>query len=162
MMEKMKSILSWFFKYIFSNIMILFYAVMIISLFLQVFTRYILKLPLFWTEELSRYTFLWFLFLGSGIAFYENSHIKVEMLTSKLPRKLKNIYQIAIHLIIISYLIIVVWKGFELIHFVRRQVTPALQISRSYPYMAIPVGSILMILGLMYRLIVDIQNIKKT
>lgn len=147
-----KRIIKWLFKNIFSNMMILFYLIMVFTLLLQVFVRYILKMPLFWTEELARYLYIWFVFIGSGIAFFEESHIKVELFSSRISSKYKKVYQNIINSIIVVYLVIVAWKGFELAIFFQHQITPALQISRLLPYLAIPVGSIIMILGLLYRL----------
>jgi len=152
-MNLFKKIIYWLFNKIISNLMIIFYMILVVALFLQVFTRFVLKMPFFWTDELARYMFICMLFFGAGIAFFEDSHIKLEIFTSKLPLKFKKIHEIILKIIIIIYLIIVTWKGFELIHYIHRQTTPALQISRAYPYLAIPIGSVVMILGLIYRLI---------
>lgn len=150
--------INWLFINIISNIMILFYIILIISLFLQVFTRFILKMPLFWTDELARYMFISMLFFGAGVGFFENSHIKLEFLTSRFPLKIQKINSMVIKIVIIAYLIIVTFKGFELIKYVYRQNTPALQISRAYPYLIIPIGSITMILGLIYGIIIENKN----
>jgi len=159
-MEKLKNIINWILEKVVSNLMILFYIILVISLFLQVFTRYILKMPIFWTDELSRYMFIWIIFLGSGIAFSKDSHIRVRLLIKKLPQKFKMLQEIIIKVLLICYLILVTVKGFELIQFVKRQTTPALEISRAYPYSAVLVGSIIMILGLLCSLIKDLHGWK--
>ncbi len=44
--------------------LILFLAAMAIIVFLQVIFRYLLHLPLFWTEEFARYCLVWASLLG--------------------------------------------------------------------------------------------------
>ncbi|MBA7559495.1 TRAP transporter small permease [Candidatus Atribacteria bacterium 1244-E10-H5-B2] len=152
-MNLFKKVLRWFFNNVISNLVITFYLILVVALFLQVFTRFVLRIPFFWTDELARYMFISMLFFGAGVAFFEDSHIKLEFITSKFSPKIKKIYGTILNIIIIIYLTVVVWKGFELLNYTYRQRTPALQISRAYPYLAIPIGSIIMILGLIYRII---------
>ncbi|MEJ2134846.1 MAG: TRAP transporter small permease subunit [Desulfofustis sp.] len=42
--------------------------VMVISILLQVFFRYVMNAPLYWSEEIARYAFVWLVFIGAAIA----------------------------------------------------------------------------------------------
>src|SRR3990172_2703823 len=46
----------------------------------QVVFRFILKMPLAWSDELATFSFVWFALLGSALAVRENAHIGVDAL----------------------------------------------------------------------------------
>src|SRR5574341_2076578 len=51
----------------------------------QVVFRFILKMPLAWSDELATFSFVWFALLGSALAVRENAHIGVDALVRVLP-----------------------------------------------------------------------------
>lgn len=74
-----------------SGIVLLAIFVMIIF---QVFTRYVLNMPLSWSEELARLMVVWLTFLGAGFVASRNAHIAVDLLAVYLPKKLATATQI--------------------------------------------------------------------
>lgn len=50
----------------------------------SVFFRYVLNLPLSWTEEASLIAFAWLLFLGAAICARENVHILIDIVSPDL------------------------------------------------------------------------------
>jgi TRAP-type C4-dicarboxylate transport system permease small subunit len=42
------------------------FAIMALVLALQIFMRYVMNMPLIWSEELARYIFVWATFIGAG------------------------------------------------------------------------------------------------
>ncbi|QIM64483.1 TRAP transporter small permease [Frederiksenia canicola] len=59
--------------------------------FLNVVLRYGFNSSINVTEEVSRYLFVWLAFLGAILAFSENQHVSVTMLTSKLSEKKRKV-----------------------------------------------------------------------
>jgi len=59
---------------------------LLVTLFLQVFTRFITRDPLSWTEEAARYLYVYVVFLGSSAAVTERTHVAIDFLVLKLPR----------------------------------------------------------------------------
>ena len=53
-------------------------GVMAAVVVLQVLTRYVLKIPLFWTEELARYLMIWAGFLGAAIGISQGVHTSIQ------------------------------------------------------------------------------------
>jgi len=47
---------------------------------IQVFFRYVVQSSLGWSEELSRYLFVWLIFIGSAVALPKGFHIAIDML----------------------------------------------------------------------------------
>lgn len=59
-------------------------AAMSILVFVNVVLRYGFNSSISVTEEVSRYMFVWLAFLGAILAFSENQHVSVTVLTDKL------------------------------------------------------------------------------
>ena len=55
----------------------LFVAVMVLCLFLQVAMRIAVGSSLAWTEELSRYSFLWAVYVGAALAVKRGGHVRI-------------------------------------------------------------------------------------
>ena len=59
-------------------------AAMVTLVFANVVLRYVFDSGLAWSEEVSRITFVWLVFLGIVIAYQENEHLAVDILVSRL------------------------------------------------------------------------------
>lgn len=65
-------------------LVVLILTTMSLLVFLNVVLRYGFNSSINITEEVSRYLFVWLTFLGAILAFRENQHVSVTMLTTKL------------------------------------------------------------------------------
>ncbi|MCX8117989.1 MAG: TRAP transporter small permease [Desulfobacterota bacterium] len=117
--------------------------------FAQVFFRFVIVHSLPWSEEFSRYAFVWASFLGASVAVKRGLHIGVEALVVRLPRERRRLLSLATLAILLLFLILVILKGFQMASFNMRQVSPAMRIPMGLPYLAIPVGSLLMAIHLL-------------
>jgi TRAP-type C4-dicarboxylate transport system permease small subunit len=59
-------------------------STIVISITVQVVTRYFFGQPLVWVEELAGYCFLWGVFLGAAVGMKELRHIRIETFVSRL------------------------------------------------------------------------------
>ena len=62
-------------------VIIVLLAAMVAVTATQVFFRYALNQPLTWSEELSRYLFIWIVFLATWAAFRQGLHLGVNAVT---------------------------------------------------------------------------------
>ncbi|MDR0578287.1 MAG: TRAP transporter small permease [Candidatus Accumulibacter sp.] len=53
---------------------------LVTSISLQILNRFIMKIPMAWTEEYSKYFFVWLAMFGSAKAVREKSHIFVDIM----------------------------------------------------------------------------------
>jgi TRAP-type C4-dicarboxylate transport system permease small subunit len=60
-------------------------ALMVILVFSNVVLRYGFNLGITFSEEVSRFLFIWVVFLGAVLTLRDNAHLGVHMLTKKLP-----------------------------------------------------------------------------
>lgn len=61
----------------------------------QIVMRYVFNASLTWSEELTRYLFVWSSFISISYCIKNGISIKIDQLFNKLPDKLKNIVQIS-------------------------------------------------------------------
>lgn len=72
-----------------SGVMAILLALMGIFVFTNVCLRYFFNSGLVWAEELSRFFFVWLVFLGAIGALKDNNHLGFTSLVQRLPGKLK-------------------------------------------------------------------------
>lgn len=126
----------------------------VILVFLQVIMRYVFHNSLYWSEELARFVFLWFSWLGTSFAVREGAHLKVTILADRLGGLPKRLLELASLLIWLAFSIFLTCQGAKLTHFVASmgQTSPALYLPIATAYASVPIGSGLMTLRLLFQL----------
>jgi TRAP-type C4-dicarboxylate transport system permease small subunit len=118
---------------------------MAVVVFAEVIFRYALLLPLFWTEEFARYCLVWSSLLGAGVALKRGEHIAVTFFLDKLPNIARSGVSLFARISVVALLGVIFWGGLYLVLLTRNQMSPAMRVSMSWPYMAVPVGSLIML-----------------
>jgi len=136
-------------------------ALLSIIVSLQVFSRYVFKLSLPWSTDINRFLFIYLVFLGAVIGVRDQSHLNIDVLIKKFPKKIQKLLNVIINLIILVFLIILVIAGLIFVLSSITQVTPYLRISISYYYLAIPLSATVMIYYLFFHLKDQIKNFRK-
>ena len=109
----------------------------------QVLWRYAFNNSLVWTEEASRYLFVWMTFLGTALAVKEGTHIRVTAFTDSLPPNVQHALEIFELLLITSFLGFLVVVGFQWVWLNADTPTPALRLPLNYVlYASLPVTSL--------------------
>jgi TRAP-type transport system small permease protein len=130
-------------------------ALTILVTFTQVVFRYGLNSSLSWSEELSRYLFVWTIFIGASVASRRRQHILVEVLIVQFPTRLRGWADSLAVIISIVFFAIFAYVGCLLIQNAWQQYSTALEIRIAWVYAAAPLGAVLSILhfaaGLLQR-----------
>jgi TRAP-type C4-dicarboxylate transport system permease small subunit len=121
-------------------------SAMAVVVLIEVIFRYVLLLPLFWTEEFARYCLVWSSLLAAGIALKRGQHIAVAFVAERLPKQIRMAAALGGDIFVATMLAIILWGGIYLVTLTRHQLSPAMRLSMSLPYMAIPTGSAIMLL----------------
>lgn len=82
-------LLKWLDDNLEEILMMIFLALIVVIMGIQVIMRYIFRNSLMWPEELSRYFFIWFVFLGISYGVKKNAHIRVDIVEVLIPRTAK-------------------------------------------------------------------------
>lgn len=99
-----------------------------------------------WSEEVARYLLVWSTFIGAGCVYKKGGHISVLIAQELLPKKLRKLVQVLVHLLCGAFFAIAVYYGFRYMSLQGRQLSAALRIPMRLMYMAIPVGGGVMLL----------------
>jgi len=115
----------------------------------EVTLRYLFSHSLIFTEELSRYLMVWIVFLGSALAIRDGSHIRIQFLVNRLGSRMQQIVKLAAYALIVTFLVFITIEGLKILPRQLQQMCITIDVSLFYFYLAIPVGSILMIVFLL-------------
>jgi tripartite ATP-independent transporter DctM subunit len=117
-----------------------------------VFTRYVLRSPLVWTDELATILFLWLAMLGSVVAYRRGEHIRLSVLVRRSSPRVQAILEAIASVVTAIFVIELIPATFKF--FVQEQidVTPAMSIPQSYVVLAIIVGLALILILALLRL----------
>lgn len=117
-------------------------------LFLQVVLRVAFNTGVPQLEELSRFAFVWFVFLGASYAASLGAHNRVTIHLDLLPRRLHDLILLIADLVWVSFNIIFIVKSLEVIGVLLEFTfeSPALEWSMAYVYLILPLGFGLMTL----------------
>ena len=135
---------------------IAFLGVMAVVMILQVASRYLFNAPLIWSEELTRFLFVWITFIGAGYGVKKHLHIEMEVVFNLFPKGMQKVVQIILNILaIVFYAYIIPYA----IKFTASQYdieSTTLGISMSFLYVAVPIGCSFVVI----RTIIDTINIK--
>lgn len=130
-------------------------------MFLQVLFRYIFNNSLTWSEELSKFIFIWITFLGAAICFRDGIHLKVDILTERLRGKLKLYLKIFDTLIVTLFNGVISVIGFFWVINVSGTLSPAIGLPLNIVfYAALPFSAVISFFYGLFRLINEFKMLK--
>jgi len=135
-------------------------AVLVVDVLWQVFTRFILKNPSTWTEELAIFMLIWVSLLGAAVALNRGAHLGIDYFVGKLSPQKRLYTEIFVFLCVSAFsLTVMVIGGIDLVSSTLKleQVSPALGVRVGYVYLAVPISGLFLVLysviGLIERLV---------
>ncbi|WP_348774429.1 TRAP transporter large permease subunit [Cytobacillus oceanisediminis] len=143
------------------------FMLFILLINLQVINRYVLPFIEIanittWTEETSRYLFIFVSFLGASFAIKKRDSIQVTAVVDRFPAGLQRSIQLANSIFMLNFSYMMVTNGFNLIsfQFETAQTTPALTIPMAIPYSSVPIGFLLIAFRLIQNLLHDAKDME--
>lgn len=110
----------------------------------QVFTRYVLKNPSPWSEELVSYLFAWTSLLGATLVTGERGHMNIPVVVEMMGQVTQKTAGIIAELIAFAFsLIILVFGGLAISRLAMGQMTSSLGVAVGVFYYIMPVCGIL-------------------
>lgn len=119
---------------------------------LQIFNRFVLGLPLSWSEEFQKFGHIWMVFLAIPVAYRRGAHIGMDMLLMVLPRNAQRVIQFFVELMWLGLAVAIGWYTLAIMVVARNQESPGLGIRMDYIYVGLVIGAAYLALVAIRRL----------
>ncbi|UCG27604.1 MAG: TRAP transporter small permease [Bacteroidales bacterium] len=123
-------------------------SVLVIDVLWQVASRYLLRNPSSFTDELAGFLLIWVGLFGAAYGTGAGLHLAIDLLPSRLPPDKRKYLELAINILIgLFSLTVMVVGGTWLVYtrFYLGQITAALQMPLGYVYLVIPLSGVFII-----------------
>ncbi len=128
-----------------------------VTIFAQVVFRYVFSRPIYWADEFAVLVFAWMIFTGTVVATKYNEHLSVDTFIRMLPKRLQMVLTIATNVAILMVIVLLFIEGITLTQETIGLKYPAMEISRGFLYISIPVTAPLMGIYLLRTIVRDIR-----
>ena len=120
------------------------FLAMVILTCWQVFTRYILKNPSTWSEELVSYLFAWMSLLGASLITSERGHMNIPVVVERMPQAMKKGFSIFAEIVAFVFsAVILVYGGRQITSLAMGQMTSSLGVAIGIFYIVLPLSGVL-------------------
>lgn len=126
--------------------LILFMAIIAVTIPITVFSRYVLRNTPIWTDETALFSLVWASMLGAAVGLRKGYQIGIRSVVEKAPAAIGKTLEAAGLLFMLFFLGIMVVFGFRQTLTNLRQLSAAMRIPMAVPYLALPTGFAIMFL----------------
>ena len=138
--DKYHTLLTW--------LMVANVAILLIPVTMQIVARFTSLIPAYiWTEEASRFLFIWMVMLGAMIAVREGTHFEVDVWPDLSPRAAA-LLKIVSGVLVLVFALVFVWWGIEFTRFGWNQTSEIADLPMWMIFIAWPMAGITWVLFL--------------
>jgi len=133
-------------------------AALTVVVLLQVLYRYVLELPLVWSDEAARHLLVWLSLMGGGIAVAEGLNPRIEMIDGVRSPRVRQYVEIFVGVLVLAFLAVFIVVTFDVVKTYNGYRSLALGIPQSVPRLALPVGGCLMAVNVLAKLLARLSR----
>lgn len=120
---------------------------------LQVFNRFVLGLPLSWSEEFQKFGHIWMAFLAIPVAYRRGAHIGMNMVLNMLPKPAQRAIGVSVELMWLIMALAIGYFTTRLMEVAQFQDSPGLGLRMDWVYSGMVIGSAYLALVAVRRLL---------
>lgn len=128
----------------------------------EVVMRGLFNAPTDWVIEVSVYLIVVSGFLGLAVTYADDKHIKVDLLTIKLPAKVNKYLGIGVNLVALVFCLVCLIESWDMMATslaLDRTAASNIHVPLYIPQAALPVGFLLLLLQIIRKILTDIGDI---
>ena len=137
------------------RVLVVIFALLVLDVLFQVFSRYFLGTSFTWTEEFARFSLIWMTILGAAYLNAKKEHLSMDYLYQKFSQTNKRKASILIEVFIFLFaLVVMVIGGFNLVYTTLHleQLSGTLRIPLGYVYAIMPFSGLLIMCFSVYHI----------
>ena len=116
------------------NLLALLMAAMFVSFILQIVFRYVLNLPVAWTEEVCVIAWVWGILWGAGFVTRNSEDVRFDILYGAMPRKVKRVFTVVASGAIVVILLISLPGAWSYVSFMKVEHSASLAIPMNWMF----------------------------
>ena len=125
----------------------------------QILMRFVLEQPAEWTEVLIRFSLIWMVFLAIPMAFRQGAMVSVDVLHRWSPPALRRVLEYVVCAASLLLIAVLLWWGWDYAQRGSVQTMAGLEsVSMFWAYVAVPVGALFCIPGIVGNLLDPQRN----
>lgn len=116
---------------------------------LQVLMRYFFAQPNPWSEEVSRFCFVWLSLLGASLAVEHRAHFGFDQVVRKLTPRARRAVEVGARVVVLAFGLLLIATGVALMDLTIEERSAALNLPVALVYAAAPVSGALMVVHML-------------
>ena len=142
--------------------LLVFYVMLVITMFVEVLRRELMAYSSIWGEEIVRYSFIYLAWIGAAAAVRERGHIRIDVILEYVGPRVKALLYIFGDLVMFAVSLVALFYSFETVLVSAKfgSVTHGLRISQVWFLLAVPIGFALVVFRLIQSFIRDVNDLR--
>ena len=142
--------------------LLVFYIMLVATMFIEVLRREIFSYSSIWGEEIVRYSFIYLAWIGCAAAVRERGHIRIDVILEYVGPRTKAVIYIFGDIVMLIVSVIALYYSYETLHVAMKfgNVTHGLRIDQAWFLAAVPIGFSLVIFRIIQSLLRDFKDLR--
>ncbi|MBO6509716.1 MAG: TRAP transporter small permease [Roseibium sp.] len=143
-------------------LLLVFYVMLVLTMFVEVVRREVFAYSSIWGEEIVRYSFIYLAWIGAAAAVKERGHIRIDVLMQYVGPRVKAFLYVFGDIVMFAVSVVAFYWSLETVLVSAKfgSVTHGLRISQVWFLMAVPFGFGLVLLRLAQSFIRDLRDLR--
>ena len=156
-------VIKWLDDNLEEMLLIILLVSMTVLMGVQICARYIMNASLTWSEELTRYMFIWSAFLSISYCIKKWISIKIDQIINMMPKHIYTYFQLLLNVILFVFFLYLSTHAFTFLQMsiASAQTSPALGLPMYVVQSAPLVGFLLASIRSAQQIILDVHRIKE-
>ncbi len=128
--------------------------------FANIAGRYLFSAPVLWAEEILNYLMVWSVFLGAVLVTWEGRHIKMDLLSVRIPspaREIVNAIAVAVFAAVCTFMVVQSWTATRVAMQIEQR-SVAAEIPMALAHAGVLLGFAGMLIAVLFRLRHYVRN----
>jgi TRAP-type C4-dicarboxylate transport system permease small subunit len=132
---------------------------MLAMMLLNIFFRYILSKPIFFSDELSNYLFIWMSFLSAAFVMGNDGHVRVTTVVSHFPEKVQIVIKMVMDMVMVIVFAMYVGPSIRMLG--RLKLSNMMRIPLKFVYVIMPIAFLLMCIHIVVNCIDEFARLQE-